>query len=156
MSPASKEEIAAVIAETQRIHDSQPPNKVILDAQGHDPVQDKKPWWKTAVPAWITGSLLGGILGVGVAWGGMTAANAEQDKAIDKVEKDATKTSERLHAVELDAAALKAGNAAQHEALSEKVDAVKKSVDDLKAETKEANDKLEAKLDRLLAAVKKL
>jgi hypothetical protein len=164
VSPASKEELEAVAAAVAKgISDSQPPHKVILDAQGVAPEQDKKPWWKSSVPAWVTGSLLGGVLGVGIAWGGMQVANAEQDKRIEVTTKKADATaeqvravevaaSERLHVVELKAAALEAGNAAQHVALADKVDEVKQDVADVKKDTQD----LKLKLEQVLAAVKKL
>ena len=163
MSPASKEELEAVTAAVAKaITDSQPPHKTILDAQGHEPEpappQEKKPWWKSSVPAWITGSLLGGILGVGIAWGGMQAANAEQGRLIDTASKKAEATAERLHDVEVKAAALTAGNSAEHEALTEKVDEMKKDV----AEVKKTVDKTQADmkdlkdtLAKVLAEVKK-
>lgn len=153
MSPASKEELEAVAAAVAKgISDSQPPHKVILDAQGHDPVQDKRPWWKSSVPAWVTGSLLGGVLGVGIAWGGNQVSGAEQDKRIDIATKKAGDASERLHVVELKAAALEAGNTAQHAALTEKVDDVKADVASVKKDTQD----LKVKLEQVLAAVKKL
>lgn len=167
MSPASKEELDAVTAAVAKgISDSQPPHKVILDAQGNDPVQDKKPWWKSNVPAWVTGGLLGSVLGLGIAWGGMQAARAEQDKEIVDIKVAAEKREERLRTAETAVATLGAANSAQHGALSSGVADVKKDTADVKKEVAEVKSDvadvrrdvkaLSEKLDAIYKAVKKL
>lgn len=166
MSPVSREEIEAIgAAAAKAMADSQPPHHVV-DANGDAPPEMKTPWWRSAVPAWLTGSLLGGVLGAGIGWGGMTVANAEQDKEIGGIKVAAEKREERLRTTETAVATLGAANTAQHIALSsdvaevksdtasvkKEVAAVKEDVADVKRDLKAQSEKLDA----IYKAVKKL
>jgi len=128
---------------------------------GMEGLSRRKPWWKSAVPTFVTAGLLGSVLGLGVAWGGSQALVGAQDAKIEKVEKAVEAKEERLRAQEIDGAALKAGNEAQHEALTEKVEevkadtaVVKQDIADVKADVADVKRdtlRLVQKMDQLLA-----
>lgn len=113
---------------------------------------------KTSVPIMVVVSFLGAVLGVGVAWGGAKAIAGEQSKTLDDVQKEVrakadaavtTAIDARLRVQEQEAAALKAENKAQHEALNEKMTEVKKDTADTKNKVEDLNRKMDLVLSRL-------
>jgi len=126
VSPASKEEIAAVIAETQRIHDSQPPHRLV-DAQGREPAEERpvvvtermRLSYPIVVSLLTLTVVVAGSFARGQALAQQTDAVEARVGAVEKAAADAKLAA----AVEL------AENRAAHRALLEAIERVEKAVE---------------------------
>lgn len=148
---------------------------MIVNAQGVTTPTDKKSWWRSVVPTFVTTALIGVVFGGGLAWGGSKALIASQDSAIAEIKGSAVALDTRVRVTEMAGVSLAAGNTEQHKTFLEKVTdvktettlvknevaSVKNDVADLKRDGKirtEATDRkiedLGKKVDQVLARLR--
>ena len=127
MSPASKEEIAAVIAETQRIHDSQPPHRTLVDAQGREPPEERPVVLTEKMR--VSYPLVVALLTLVVVVAGSFARGQALAQQVDAQEASAKAVAAEVRALQVDAAL----NAEQHKAILEALKEIKSDLKELKA-----------------------
>lgn len=178
MAPIGKDDIDAIAEAVMQRHasgeipangtsGSQPPHRVDPAAAPTvpEPTEHKSWWEKTRVPlAAAAGAFLalgGGLITVGVSWGGSQAdvAAAKAEIAVVKAEvaakADAAAAADiekRVREVEKDNASSNAANASDHKAIVKELAEQKVDVKEIRT-TQIEQDK---KLDRILAKIKTL
>ena len=128
MSPASKEEIEAVVAETRRIHDSQPPHRLV-DAQGREPPEQPVVLTEKMRLSW---PLVAAVIALTVTVAGSFARGQALAQQVDAAEAQARAVAAEVRALQVDAAR----NVEQHAAILEALKEIKSDLKELKAAVK--------------------
>jgi cell division protein FtsL len=127
VSPASKEEIQAVVEETRRLHDSAPPHRIV-DAQGREPEQPVVLTEKMRL-SW---PLVAAVIALTVTVAGSFARGQALAQQVDAAEANARAVAAEVRALQLDAAT----RAAESRAIVKAIESLEKKIDKLAEKVK--------------------